>query len=392
MERRQLILAGAALAALPRFAGAQPPPRAARIGWVTAQRPPSLVPYVQAFRDELATLGFVEGRNLTIDFRYGDDDVAKVPALTDELLRLPVDLVVVQGEAVAAVATLKVPVPVVYAYSGDPVAAGFAESLARPNANMTGLTYMDVELNGKRLELLREIAPQVRRVALLGNPSYPGQSRERASSEAAAGRIGLDVRFVPARTTDELNAAFARMTDDKAQAISLFADSFTVQNRARIIAFATERRLPLVSSWPVFAESGALCTYGPTPGRFVPAPGLLRRPRPARHSPGRAADRAADDDRNHRQPEDGQRARPARAAIGAGARRSRHQLSFFLFLFAAPSRTSANAAAPAPSASSAPTIAAPWKRPMKAGLPGPLVSTKPSRAVASRPATRAIAL
>jgi putative ABC transport system substrate-binding protein len=102
-----------------------------RIGWLTAQRPASLVPFVQAFRSALADLGFVEGRNLTIDFRYADDDASKVAGLADELVRLPVDLIVVQGEAVLEIKSLSLPVPVVYAYSGDPVVAGLAESLAR---------------------------------------------------------------------------------------------------------------------------------------------------------------------------------------------------------------------------------------------------------------------
>ena len=263
MRRRDLLLAGTALAGLPRFAGAQPPQRAARIGWLTAQRSASLVPFVQAFRASLDELGFVEGRNLTTEFRYGDDDASKVPALAEELIRSPVDLIVVQGEAVLEIRSMNLPVPVVYAYSADPVVAGLAESLAKPAPGMTGLTYMAVELNGKRLELLREMAPAIRRVALLANPAYPGQSGERANSEATAGRIGFDVRYVGARTADELTAAFAKIAADKAQAISLLADSFTVQNRAKIMAFATEQRIPVVSSWPVFAEAGALCTHGP---------------------------------------------------------------------------------------------------------------------------------
>jgi len=261
MKRRGLLFAAAAVAALPRIAAAQPRP--ARIGWVTAQRPPSLEPFVKAFRDALAGLGFVEGKNLTIDFRYGDDDLGKVRGLADELVRAPVDLIVVQGEAALEIKAMNLPTPVVYAYSADPVLAGLAQSLARPNANMTGLTYMAVELNGKRLELLREMTPGVRRVALLANPAYPGQDNERSSSEATAGRIGLDVRYVPARTSDELAAAFAKMAADKVQAVSVLADSFTVQNRDSIIAFGMKQRIPVVSSWPVFARSGALCTYGP---------------------------------------------------------------------------------------------------------------------------------
>jgi putative ABC transport system substrate-binding protein len=254
-------LAAAAVAALPRIAAAQARP--ARIGWVTAQRPPSLEPFVKAFRDALASLGFVEGKNLTIEFRYGDDDLGKVRGLADELVRAPVDLIVVQGEAALEIKSMNLPTPVVYAYSADPVLAGLAQSLARPNANMTGLTYMAVELNGKRLELLREMTPSVRRVALLANPAYPGQDNERSSSEATAGRIGLDVRYVPARTSDELAAAFAKMAADKVQAVSVLADSFTVQNRDSIIAFGMKQHIPVVSSWPVFARSGALCSYGP---------------------------------------------------------------------------------------------------------------------------------
>ena len=263
MNRRDLLVAAAAVGLVSPRLRAQPPPRAARIGWLTAQRPASLVPFVQAFRSALADLGFVEGRNLTIDFRYADDDASRVATLADELVRLPVDLIVVQGEAVLEIKSMPQPVPVVYAYSGDPVIAGLAESLARPNPNMTGLTYMAVELNGKRLELLREMAPSIRRVALLANPAYPGESGERASSVATAGRIGFDVRYIGARTADELKAAFAKMATDKAQAISLLADSFTVQNRSSIMAFANEQRIPVVSSWPVFAEAGALCTHGP---------------------------------------------------------------------------------------------------------------------------------
>ncbi len=263
MKRRQILLTGVALAAPLRPVWAQYESRPARIGWLTAQRPASLAPYVQAFRAALAEFGFAEGRNLTITFRYGDDDLSRVRALADELLRLPVDLIVAQGAAVGEVSAMKLPLPVVFGYSGDPVAAGFAESLARPNVNMTGLTFMAAELNGKRLELLRELVPGLRRVALIANPEHPGERGERADAEATARRIGLDVRYYPARRSDELGAAFTNIAADKSQAISLFADGFAVQNREPIIAFAMRQRIPVVSGWPVFAESGALCTYGP---------------------------------------------------------------------------------------------------------------------------------
>ena len=263
MHRRSILACALAGTALPWRAAAQGEGRTTRIGWITAQRAPSLTPYVGAFRSALAGFGHVEGRNLAIEFRYGDDEIERVVPLAEELVRLPVDLIVAQGAAAFEIAKLNLKLPVVYAYSGDPVEAGLARSLAQPIGNMTGLTFMAAEFQGKRLELLREMTPGVRRVALLANPAYPGQDNERSSSESTGGRIGLDVRYTPARTSDELAAAFAKMAADKVQAISVLADSFTVQNRDSIIAFGMQQRIPVVASWPVFARSGALCSYGP---------------------------------------------------------------------------------------------------------------------------------
>jgi len=260
MRRRLLLGAGAGVLAVPAFGQA---PAAARIGWLTAQRPPSLAPYVQAFREALADLGWAERRNLVLEFRYGDDDLARVPALAQELVSLPVDLIVAQGAAVYEISRLGLKVPVVYVYSGDPVVAGLAQALSKPLYNMTGLTFMAAELNEKRLELLREMVPGLRRVTLLANPEHPGEERERRISQDAARKLGLQVRYEPARTPEELDAALRRMAVDPPQAISLFADGFAVQNRAQIIGFGMRHRAPVISGWPVFADSGALASFGP---------------------------------------------------------------------------------------------------------------------------------
>jgi putative ABC transport system substrate-binding protein len=252
-----------AVAAWPRRVDAQGASRVFRIGWLTAQSAPSLVPYVQAFRGALADLGYVEGRNAHIEFRYGDDVVERVPELAAELVRLPVDLIVAQGLAVFQISKLGLPVPVVYVYSGDPIQAGLAETLARPRGNMTGLTFMAVELNGKRLELLREIMPRLRRVAILANPEHPGERDERLEAEAVGGRLGLEILYFPARSRDELTGALTAIAAASSQAISLFADGFAVQYRQPIIDYAISQRIPVTSGWPVFAQSGALCTYGP---------------------------------------------------------------------------------------------------------------------------------
>jgi len=232
-----------------------------RIGWLTAQRAASLAPYLDAFRGGLADLGYVEGRDLAIEYRYGDDTTERVPELAAELVRVPVDLIVAQGAAAFEVHGLTV--PIVYGISADPVSAGFADSLARPRGNMTGLTFMAVELVGKRLELLREIIPALRRVAIVGNPEHPGALLERGFSEETGRRLGLEIAYFPTRNRNELSAAFTEMSKDLPQAISLLADGFAIENRQDIIDYATSRRVPVISGWPVFAQSGAICTYGP---------------------------------------------------------------------------------------------------------------------------------
>ena len=263
MKRRTLLASAVAGTILPHRLLAQGTQRIARIGWVTGQQASSLTPYVEAFRSGLADLGYVEGRNLVLVLRYGDDHLERVPELVAELIRIPVDLIVSQGAADVLINKLALPIPIVYAFSGDPVVAGFADSLARPHANMTGLTLMAPELTGKRLELLREMIPHLRRVALLAYPEHPGEHIERAYSEETARRLDVAIDYFPTSGIDDLTAGFAKIASDPPQAISLLADGFALQNRDRIIGFAMERRIPVISGWPIFAESGAVCTYGP---------------------------------------------------------------------------------------------------------------------------------
>ena len=177
--RRRSFLAGLSTAFLPRGLAAQHGVLSKRIGWLTAQRPSSLAPYLDAFRAGLSELGYTEGSNLHIEYRYGDDDIQRVPDLAESLLRVPVALIVAQGAAVSAVRRLRLNIPVIFVFSADPVSAGFAESLSRPTGNMTGMTHMAAEMNGKRLEILREILPDLQHVALIANPEHPGEQLER---------------------------------------------------------------------------------------------------------------------------------------------------------------------------------------------------------------------
>jgi len=219
MNRRTLLISTLAAAALPGGVAAQGNAKIPRIGFVSAQSAAALAPFVEPFRAGLADLGQIEGRNLVIEFRYADDDVARVPQLAAELINLPVDLIVAQGVAAFVIRKIGVPVPLVYAFSGDPVSAGLAESLARPGGNMTGLTFLWPELTGKRLELLREMVPGLRRVAIVANPQHEGEHLERAYSEEAERRLEATIVYFPTRNIDELNAAFAAMTAEPPQAI-----------------------------------------------------------------------------------------------------------------------------------------------------------------------------
>ena len=263
MKRRTFLAGVLAVASLPRSLAAQTAPKVVRIGWLTAQQASSLTPYLEALRAALAELGYVEGRNLTIEFRFGDDEIERVPALAAELVRLPVDLIVAQGAAAFEMHKLALPIPVVFSMSADPVSAGFVDTLTRPRGNMTGVTLMAMELSGKRLALLRDIAPAVHRVAVVGNSEHPGAHFERAYSEERGRRLDLVIDYVPTPTRDALTKAFATMSANPPQAISVLPDGFAVQNRRSIIDFATSLRVPVISGWPVFAQSGALYTYGP---------------------------------------------------------------------------------------------------------------------------------
>jgi putative ABC transport system substrate-binding protein len=261
MNRRRFLISSAVIAMGIRRAPAAG--KTFRIGWLTAQRESSLTPFLEAFRAGLAEFGYREGENLAIDYRYGDDNLLRVAPLAVELVRKPVDVLVVQGAAVPLVYELKLSTPAVYVFSGDPVVAGFADSLARPRGNMTGVTFLAAELNAKRLEILRDAVPALRRVAVIANPEHPGSEIERTYSEETARKLGLTIEFFGTATESQLASALAAMDSNPPQAISLFADGFAIQYRQRIIDFGMKHRAPVISGWEVFARSGALCSYGP---------------------------------------------------------------------------------------------------------------------------------
>ena len=234
-----------------------------RVGWITAQRDSSLSANLEAFRTVLARLGYAEGQSVEIVFRYGDDDPLKVPGFAAEMERFPVDVVVVQGVAVSILSRLGLRVPIVYITSGDPIAAGYAESLAKPHAGMTGVTLMVAELNVKRMAILKEVIPELNRVAVVANPQHPGESVERGFAEHAGRLLGLKIDYYQTRNEQELASAFAAISKDPPRAMSVFSDGFALQNSARLAEFALAQRIAMIAGWAAFSERGALCSYGP---------------------------------------------------------------------------------------------------------------------------------
>ncbi len=263
MRRRTFVASSLIFASLPEIAAAQLPAKVFRVGWIVATSAVASAPFLDALRKGLADLGYIEGRNLVIETRYADDVPDRVPALAQELLRIPVDLVVTQGTATWAILKRVTSVPVVYVFSADPVEAGFAPSLARPSGNATGLTLMSVELNGKRLELLHEILPALRRTAIIGSPDHRGEHLERRDSEESARRLGISIQYLPVHNDAEVDATFPSIAAGNSEAIVIFPDPVTIRNRQRIIDFGMARRVPVIGGWAIYAQSGALFTYGP---------------------------------------------------------------------------------------------------------------------------------
>lgn len=257
--RRHFSLAslGLALPAIARAATTR------RVGWLSAQTEASLAPYLPALRQGLADQGLVPGQGFELQALFGDNDVSRVPALARQLVDAGFEAIIVQGAAVPEVAKLALPVPVVFITSADPIAGGLARSLAEPNGNMTGVTFMAFELHAKRLELLRAMMPSLRSVTVLGNPRHAGADLEHAANVTAGKTLGITADFAPAANPAELEQTLQQVARARPDAISLLPDGVSIAYRARIMEFSAAERIPVISGWRLFAQSGAICTYGP---------------------------------------------------------------------------------------------------------------------------------
>jgi putative tryptophan/tyrosine transport system substrate-binding protein len=240
---------------------AQRPPAPARVGWLSYLPEPD--PILTALREGLRELGYVEGKSLVMIPRSAVGDFTRLPQLVEELAGERLDVVVARGPTTDYTKVLRARVPVVFIYSGDPIAAGFADSLGRPGRNMTGITFMALELSAKRVDVLKELVPRASRIALLSNPEHAGELAEYRITEEAARRLGASMTRFLARTPQDLTLMYAEIRVARPDAMVVFPDSLTLQRRAEITEFAARERIPTMYGWTEFVESGGLICYGP---------------------------------------------------------------------------------------------------------------------------------
>jgi len=264
MSLRQILLVplafGVLWATLP--ADAQQPRKVPRVGFVCALSGPSS--HTEEFLRGLRELGYVEGKNITVEYRFADGRLERFRDFAAELARQKVDIIVAaSAQAIQPAKDATRTIPIIMAQSEDPVGSGFVAGLARPGGNLTGLTTMSPELSGKRLELLKDVVPRVSRVAVLWNGANPVAALELRETEVAARALGVKLQPLKVRGPNDLGRAFSAMTRERAGALIVLPDFMFFDHRARLVDLAAKGRLPVIYEGPEFAEAGGLLAYGP---------------------------------------------------------------------------------------------------------------------------------
>ena len=243
---------------------AQPPVKAARIGVLSGGAASTQAVRNEAFRQGLNDLGYVEGRNIVIEYRYAEGKTERLPALAAELVRLNVDLILTSADhGVRAAKQASQTIPIVVAVASDLVGPGYVASLARPGGNITGLTTLATELSAKRLELLKTAFPKVSRVAILWNPTNAANVAAFKETEVAARALSIQLLPLDVRRADDFESAFPAALRARADALIAVADILLLTHRARIADFAAKNRLPAMYGNEDYMDAGALMFYGP---------------------------------------------------------------------------------------------------------------------------------
>ena len=263
MNRKVIIclLTAALLSTVP-FVEAQQAKKVPRIGLLLQARHSAIL---EAFRQGLRELGYVEGRNISIEYRYVEGKVDRLPDLAAELVRLNVDIIVTQSALDAyAARNATSTIPIVMAASGDALGTGLVDSLARPGGNVTGLTALSRELSGKRLELLKEVVRGLSRVAVLWNAANPDKARDLEEIQHEARTLGLQLQSLEVRAATDFDRAFRTATSKGTSALLTLADFLTITHESRIVDLAARSHMASMHEQKEFVEAGGLMSYGPS--------------------------------------------------------------------------------------------------------------------------------
>jgi len=328
MRRRAFFaaLGGAALA----WPMAAHPQRKAMpvIGWLSGAAAAGYVPFLAAFREGLKETGYVEGQNVAIEYRWADGNYDRLPALAAELVALKVDLIAASGGDASSRAAKDATstIPIVFNSGDDPVATGLVTSLARPGGNLTGISFLVVELHPKRLELLSDLVPQARVIGLLVNPDSPQTERVLRGMQEAARAKGIQLLVVKASTGSEIDAAFAALSQQAPGALVVQADPFFNSRRDQLVALAARYAVPAIYEGRQFRHRRRADQLWSEPHRRVPPVRDLRRKDPSGRQASRPARPAADCLRLGDQSEDRRGARPYYSSNNARSCQRGHRM------------------------------------------------------------------
>jgi putative ABC transport system substrate-binding protein len=268
-RRDFMALIGGVLAAWPLAARAQQSHRVPRIGVLLLGTPTSFAARTQAFVEGLRDLGYVEGRTIAIEWKWGQDRVDRLPDLAAELVRSQVDVIVTGGTPPAkALKNATRTIPIVMAIVGDPVAAGLVDSLARPGGNATGFSIVATDLSGRRLQLLKETVPGLSSVAVMSNLANPQSQMELRETQSAARRLDLRLHSVPISADTSIENAFEKIKKEPVQALIVVTDVILYSQRSQILDLAAGNRLPAMYPYRDFPEAGGLMSYAPNDRDF----------------------------------------------------------------------------------------------------------------------------
>ena len=259
------ILVAAMLLAVCVSAEAQQSTKNPRIGFLASVSPSTISVRTQAFREGLRELGYVEGKNIVIEWRYAEEKLDRLNELAADLVRLKVEVIVSAAPTVTRpLKDATKTIPIVMAFDDDPVGNGFVASLARPAGNITGLSNLSPEISGKQLELLKEIVPRLARVAVFGTSIRPGNAQSLKEIELAAAAFGMKVQSLDIQNSKDIETAFRAASKGRAESVLVFGGPVFNSHRKQLADLAVKSRLPAIYPRPEFVEVGGLMTYGPS--------------------------------------------------------------------------------------------------------------------------------